>query len=87
MWSLLLKNNDQVSEVIPNDYLGHICSENLSFINSYLLKLKSTMKALAISKYIVHITKNGSDTFSELSRHDYIYIKEISKTTIFFKSV
>ena len=43
MWSLLLKNNDQVSEVIPNEYLGHnmIFSENLSFINSYLLKLKS----------------------------------------------
>ena len=43
MWSLLLKNNDQVSEIIPNDYLGHnmIFSHNLSFINSYLSKLKS----------------------------------------------
>ena len=43
MWSLLLKNNDQVSEIIPNEYLGHpmIFSDNLSFINSYLFKLKT----------------------------------------------
>ena len=43
MWSLLLKNNDRVSEIIPNDYLGHhmIFSENSSFISSYLFKLKT----------------------------------------------
>ena len=43
MWSLLLKNNDQVSEIIPSNYLGYsmIFSESLSSINSYLFKLKS----------------------------------------------
>ena len=43
MWSLLLKNNDQVSEIIPNDHMGHhmVFSENSSFIKSYLFKLKT----------------------------------------------
>jgi|TARA_B100000965_G_C19550908_1_gene739955 hypothetical protein len=43
IWSLLIKNNDQVSEIMPNDYLGHhmIFSDNSLFINSYLFNLKT----------------------------------------------
>ena len=42
MWSLLLKNNDQVSEIIPYDCLGRnmIFSENEQLISPYLFNLK-----------------------------------------------
>ena len=42
MWAFLLSSNDQVSEIMPNDYLNHsmIFSNNELFINSHLFKLK-----------------------------------------------
>lgn len=44
MWSILLENDDLVSEIIPNDYLGHnmIFSDNETLVNSYLFKLKTS---------------------------------------------
>ena len=43
IWSSLLKENDPVSEIAPNDFLGHnmIFSDNETLVNSYLFKLKT----------------------------------------------
>jgi hypothetical protein len=43
IWSSLLKENDPVSEIAPNDFLGHnmIFSENEVMINSSLFNQKS----------------------------------------------
>ena len=43
IWSSLLKENDPVSEIAPNDFLGHnmIFSENESMINFSLFNQKS----------------------------------------------
>lgn len=43
IWDTLLKVNDQVSELSPNDFLGHqmIFSGNEAYLKSYLFNQKS----------------------------------------------